>query len=200
MRLLIAVPSYEKWEPEFGHSLALIMADLARNADGIESVRLSRCDATIIAAGRVDLVADAHNNNATHILWCDTDMRFRPHHVRTLLRSDVDVVGTTYPKRLPPHEMTAVDLDGKPILPQVDGGLVEAIHIGFGLAVTKTDVFDRLPEPWFAFPWIESRKIFMGEDVWFCRHARAHGISIHVDQHASAGIGHVGKQIFEAGS
>lgn len=198
MRLLIAVPSYEKWEPEFGHSLALVMADLARDADGIDSVRLSRCDSTIIAAGRADLVKDALGNDATHILWCDTDMRFRPTHVRALLKHDLDVVGVTYPKRRPPYDMTAQDLDGARIMPSTKRGPVEAVHIGFGLAVTKTSVFDRVPEPWFAFPWIEERKVFMGEDVWFCRHARAHGVTIWADPDASRGVGHVGSKVYEA--
>ena len=196
MKLLIAVPTYDTWEADFGASLALTMADLSRG-EGIEALRLAKCEATIIAEGRTDLVRDALEHGASHILWCDADMKFRPSHVRTLMEHDVDIVGTTYRKRRPPHVWTAQDMNGDRIEPG-EGPLVEAKHIGFGLALIKVSVFETVPEPWFAFPWIEEFKRFMGEDIWFCNHARAHGFKTYVDPKASIGIGHVGKQILGA--
>ena len=38
----------------------------------------------------------------------------------------------------------------------------------------------------------------MGEDVFFCKKARAHGIETYVDPVASKGVGHVGTKVFEA--
>ena len=55
--------------------------------------------------------------------------------------TDTDIVGTTYPKRRPPYDMTAQDMEGGRIMPG-DGELVQAAHIGLGLAVTKTSVFE----------------------------------------------------------
>lgn len=195
MRLMVAVPSYGLWQPDFGASLALMMADLASHPD-VMSLRLSRCEATIIAAGRTDLVKDALAHNADRILWLDTDMKFKPSNVRTLLTRDADIVAVDYPKRLPPHLRTANDMNGETI-PLGGADLVEAQHVGLGLALIKTEVFRKLPQPWFAFPWLEETGEFMGEDVWFCRHARAHGFKVHVDPLASVGIGHVGTHVHE---
>ena len=195
MDLVIAVPTYEKWEPDFGHSLALVMADLARNSEQVTSVRLSRCEATNIAGGRCELAKDAVEHNSSHILWCDSDMRFRPVNVQQLLKADKDIVGVTYRKRRPPHIWVAQDLEGACVEPG-DGPLVEGQYVGFGLCLTKTDVFRNLPMPWFAFPWLEDLGDFMGEDIFFCNHARAHGMTTWVDPKASIDVGHVGKEIF----
>jgi hypothetical protein len=194
VRLLIALPVYGAVEPDTAHSLALTMADLA--ASGVvDALRLVRCEATILPQGRMDLAQEAINEGADRVLWVDADMRFKPANVRKLLAHDLDVVGVTYPKRRPPHEMTAQDLTGERITP--GDGLIEANHIGFGLTLTKTSVFQALPKPWFAFPWIEDDDAFMGEDIFFARKARAHGFRVFIDREASQGIGHVGKQVFE---
>lgn len=171
------------------------MADLARE-DGIDSVRLSRCESTIIAEGRTDLVKDALGHDATHLLFLDADMRFRWPHVKSLMSRDLDIVAVTYPKRRPPHAMTAQAMDGSRITP--GEGVIEAAHVGLGIALVKAGVFQVLPEPWFAHPWLEADKRFISEDVWFCRHARAHGFKTWVDREASRGVGHVGKFIYEA--
>lgn len=195
MRLVIGVPSYDGWASEFGQALALTMADLAANPGDMTSMRLVRSESTIISEGRTDLVKDAQQNEATHLLWCDADMVFRPSNVRALMAHDVDIVGCTYKKRRPPHDMTAQDMDGK----RIDAGagdLIEAAHCGFGLVLTRMSVFETLPEPWFAFPWIEEVGRFLGEDVFFCRKARAHDIKIHIDPAASIGVGHVGKAVY----
>lgn len=178
-----------------GHALALTMADLARD-ESLASVRLIHSQATIISEGRTDLVKDALEHGATELLWVDTDTRFRPHNVRTLLGRGLDIVACTYPKRRPPHVMTAQALDGARITP--GQGLVEASHIGLGLALIRASVFTAIGEPYFATPWLEADKRFIGEDVFFSAKARAHGFTVWVDREASIGVGHVGKQTFEA--
>lgn len=171
------------------------MADLARCED-IDAVRVSRCESTIVAEGRNDLVTDALGNDATHLLWLDSDMRFRFRHVKPLIDRDLDIVACTYPKRRPPYVMTAQAKDGTRIAP--GEGIVEASHIGMGLALVKADVFRAMEEPYFATPWIAEDKRFVGEDVFWCHKARAHGFTVWVDREASQGVGHVGKFTFEA--
>ena len=55
MKLLIAVPTIGMWVAEFGHSLALTMADLAANP-GPDAMRLVRCESSKLASARTDLV------------------------------------------------------------------------------------------------------------------------------------------------
>lgn len=181
-----------------GQSLALTMAALAGDPQDMTWMHLARSESTIISEGRADLVRDALEKGATHLLWADSDMSFRIGNVRQLLSHDADIIGVTYPKRRPPFDMTAQDMDGNRIKPG-DGEPVEAAHAGMGLMVTKADVFKAMPEPWFAFPWIEEVGRFLGEDVFFCRKARAHDFKVLVDPVASKGIGHVGTKVYEAG-
>ena len=194
IRLCIAVPSYGSWCADFGHSLALLMADLAQCED-IASVRLSRCESTIIAEGRNDLVVDALSHDATHLLWLDADMRFRWPTIKSLKDRDLDIVACTYKKRRPPYVMTAQARDTTRISP--GDGVVEASHVGFGIALIKADVFRAMDEPYFATPWIAEGKKFVGEDIFWCHKARACGFTVWVDREASIGVGHVGQTIFE---
>lgn len=193
MRLLIGVPTHGMWEPDFGHSLALTMADLAAG-NGPETMRLVRAESSKLASGRTDIVRDALANDATHILWCDTDMTFRPSNVRALLAHDLDIVAADYAKKTASRESVCAALDGTILKP---GNGVELVaHAGMGLMLTKSDVFSRVPEPWFQFRWNEKTGEDIGEDVWFCRRAREAGVNVHIDHDASAGIGHVGKFTF----
>lgn len=196
MHLSILVPSYGDWAPEFGQSLALLMADLARCED-IASVRLVRSGATIIAEGRNDLVKDALSRpDTTHVLWLDSDMRFRFPSIASMISRDLDIVACTYSKRRPPYVMTAQARDGSRIMP--GEGIVEASHVGLGVTLVKTDVYRAMDEPYFATPWIAEDKRFIGEDVFWCHKARAHGFTVWCDREASVGIGHVGTYTFEA--
>lgn len=199
MKLFIGVPSYGDWASDFGQSLALLTASIAGDPpSGLEWMHLSRCESTIISEGRSDLAKDALERGASHLIWLDADMKFRPGQVRRLLSHDIDIVGATYPKRRPPHDMTAQDVEGGRIKPG-DGDLIEARHMGMGLMVTKIEVFRKMPEPWFAFPWIEEAGRPLGEDVFFCMKARAEGFKVMADPVASQGIGHVGRKVYEAG-
>ena len=114
MKLVIAVPTYDTWDSDFGHSLALTMADLAAR-EVLSKMRLTRCQSTIIPAGRHDLACDAIEQGATHILWADSDMKFKPHNVHRLLsRADkAPIVGVDYWMRQPPYGKTAKWFNGQ---------------------------------------------------------------------------------------
>lgn len=197
MKLLIAVPTTGMWFAEFGHALAVTMADLAANP-GPDAIRLTRVESSKLASARMDLARDAIREGADKILWLDTDMVFKPANVRALLAHDLDIVAANYPKKTPDQPSVCSALDGT-VLRQGKG--VEGVaHCGLGLCVTNTSVFLRLPTPWFAFRWNEATQDDIGEDVHFCRLAREHGIPVHVDHDASVGISHIGKFPFRVAS
>ena len=103
------------------------------------------------------------------------------------------VVAANYIRRLPPHQSTAINMDGKYLEPSK--GLEQVLYAGMGLMVTKTEVFRDLPQPWFLTPWNKSDKDYVGEDVWFCKVVRDSGTPIWVDHDASIGVGHVAKTV-----
>lgn len=197
MKLLIAVPTTGMWFAEFGHALAVTMADLAANP-GPDAIRLTRVESSKLASARMDLAKEAIRVGADKICWLDTDMAFKPANVRALLAHDLDIVAANYPKKIPDQPSVCSALDGT-ILRQGKG--VEAVgHVGLGLCVTKTSVFLRLPEPFFQFQWNPVTGDDIGEDVYFCRKAREHGIPVHVDHDASVGIKHIGKFPYQVAS
>ena len=107
------------------------------------------------------------------------------------------IVGVNYVSRRPPFRFTAATLDNKYLETKPgDTGLAEVAHIGFGFLLTDMSVFtgDR---PFFSFDWYRDEETGMwkqvGEDVFFCREARANGHKIYVDQELSNMIGHVGE-------
>jgi hypothetical protein len=193
MNLLIAVPSHGAWEAAFGHSLALTMAHLAANA-GPSQMRLVRCEGSKLTSNRMELVREAMKVEADRILWLDTDMAFRPDNVRALLAHDLDIVAANYPKKTPQQESVCAALDGAVL--KKGAGLEEVAQAGMGMMVTKTEVFRRLPKPWFQFSWDIETEDDIAEDFFFCRKARQHGFKVHVDHDASVGVGHVGRFTF----
>jgi hypothetical protein len=193
MRLFIGTPTQSKWDPEFGHSLAWTMSDLSGNPGQVKAVHHAWMDGTLLPDLRMDLARRAQEIGATHILWCDCDMKFGPTNVRALLKHDLDIVACNYIRRLPPHHMTAIGMNGA--YTKQKTGLEEVLYAGMGLMLTKVSVFDKLPEPWFLMPWNEDAKEMVGEDVWFCKIAADHGFKTFIDHDASVGIGHVGKFI-----
>jgi len=42
-------------------------------------------------------------------------------------------------------------------------------------------VFESLSEPWFETPWRTDKRGYIGEDVFFCRKARAAGFRIYIE-------------------
>lgn len=127
----------------------------------------------------------------THMLWLDDDHLFNPDLALYLAKySDLDVVSALYfgrvgrqlpvvyvkddlPDRYSHYQM----LEVPPKLCQVDA-------VGFGACLMRMDVLDRMPAPWFDF----NR---CGEDVYFCTHAKEHGIQIYCD--GAYQIGHIGE-------
>lgn len=191
MRLFIAIPTHGAWAPDFGHSLAVTVADLAATR-AVESMRITRCEATILPQGRNDLVCEALREEATHILWVDTDMRFRPLNVRPLIGANEDIVAADYVRKAPPFTQVSKVVSGSN-----GSGLMEAEHCGMGLMLTSIEVFKKIPQPWFMLQWREETADYVGEDVFFCRKARECGFSIYISRAASEGVGHVGKFVFE---
>lgn len=169
------------------------MADLVSHDQPAEYLTSKYCEATILPAGRTKLVRAAQEATATHILWCDTDMKFTPAAVRSLIARDVDIVAADYRKRLAPHDTVAEYKDGSKV--PVGAGIVEVHHAGMGLMLTRTTVFEQIPTPWFDYVW-GNGDVPLGEDVYFCRKARANGFQVFIDRDASKEVGHVGKQVF----
>lgn len=161
------------------------------------------CDITIVVSsllpeGRARLVARAYDYKATHILFCDTDMKFPPDTIVRLLNHNVAVVGANYPRKnieaRPTAYLDSPDYVGPVWTGQNSEGLQEVSIIGLGCALIDMRVFDQLDLPFFAItPQPPENVKHMGEDVYFCKKLHDIGIPVHIDHDLSKQVGHVGR-------
>ena len=190
---------------DYGHLIGQFVATQGYVPELQKNFALSMnwCQTSLLAEGRYRLVEDLQKKNVAKILWVDTDMRFPKEGLHMLLRHNEPIVGVNYVSRRPPFRFTAATLDNKSLETRPDDkGLVEVGHVGFGFVLTDMSVFAG-DTPMFSFDWFrdesdENRWKQVGEDVSFCREARARGFKIYVDQELSAAIGHTGEFIFTA--
>ena len=154
---------------------------------------------TLIANQRHELVKAAQEWGATHVMFIDSDIVFRPSHVIELLNFNEPIVGAAYSKRLEPVIPTAwhsiddwntyVNLHE-----QTDSHIkVEAMALGFCLI--RIDVFDALDLPWFILGFQNGQ--YTGEDIEFFRKCKQYNIPVWLDVKISFEIGHLGLKEFK---
>lgn len=137
----------------------------------------------------------ALENNMDYILWFDDDMVLdkggKP-LFSTLLSHDKDFVAPLFFQRRPPYlpllfkrneylDGTYVTMDN---MMDYERGLLDVDGVGFGCALTKIEMFKKIPKPWFVMG--DS----FGEDLYFCERAKAHGYKIFCD--TTIQVGHIG--------
>ena len=192
------------WTYDFAHLVAHFVATggFVPETGETYSLALNWCQTSLLPEGRHRLVEDLYRKGVAKVLWIDSDMRFPKHGLQMLLRHQKSIVGVNYVSRRPPYRFTAATVDEK-IIETRPGqtGLEEAGHIGFGFCLTDMSVFGDpttlAQEPMFKFDWYWSeenqRWTIIGEDVSFCREARARGHKVYVDHELSCAIGHIGE-------
>lgn len=154
-------------------------------------------EGSILASQRHQLVVEARRENATHVLFVDSDMRFPEDALMRLLAAEVRVIGANCPKRKMPTGPTAANYDSRgrkiPVYTNADThGIEQVARVGTGFLLVEMDVFDIVPAPWFETPWIPERLAFMGEDVAFCVKLAQKKIPVFIDHDLSREIAHIG--------
>lgn len=102
---------------------------------------------TGVAKCRNALVEQALKGNYTHIFFIDSDMYFPMTILEDLLKHDKDIVGVTYVGRTHPTFMLGYPKHEQDKL--ATSGLIEAETMPGGLMLIKTDVFRKVPQPWY---------------------------------------------------
>lgn len=144
---------------------------------------------------------DPELGKVTHLLWIDDDMVFRGDAVPRLIAHDLPIVGGLCYNRHhpynpvmlyePPKGCESVGYLFRYEWPQPPG-LLEVDATGAAFLLTKREVFEKIAEslkpgegPFDQIEW--------GEDVSFCKRARAAGYKVMVD--TSIEVGHVGEVV-----
>jgi hypothetical protein len=148
-----------------------------------------------IVNSRRALAQEALDRGDDYLLWADTDHSFPEDALLRLLGHGVDIVGINQPRRMLPTGPTTLGLDGRLVwttraLAQA-GRVEEVAHVGLGFTLVRSEVFRRLPQPWFATTMGPEGYLDLGEDAWFSRQARAAGFRIHCDHRLSWEASHI---------
>jgi len=143
-----------------------------------------------VVVARNEIVKEALELGAHWVLWLDDDMKPCADLAQRLLETGCEFVGAVAYKREPPFEPCVARLeDGKavPFDPDPDAGLVAADLTGFACVLTHRRVLELVSARTEGRPF--QGKDGVGEDWFFCAHARAAGVQLHIV--ADAVVGHL---------
>lgn len=204
LRLLIAVPSTQQWEADFGMSLVFMTNFLASHSvPGFASMtfRVHNKRGSILAQMRQSIIEDAIKNKATHVLFIDSDQTFPRDLVHRLIAHKKHIVAANIATKKIPPDPTA-RARGKEHFGELvyttpeSTGLQEVWRVGTGVMLIDLNCFKRaeLKEgPWFSQHWNEETGHYVGEDWAFCERLEKAGVKIYIDHDVSKEVGHLGK-------
>jgi hypothetical protein len=157
---------------------------------------------TYIHSARDELLRHAMSEGATHVLFLDSDMRFPPDALITLLAHNKQCVGINYSQRFSPPDFVGIktaDYEGnrsvKLVTDDSSEGLEECDVLGMGCFLIRADALHSLPksEPWFWYSWSpKNRAQNVGEDAYFARLLKKAGVKIYCDHTLSKRCKHIG--------
>jgi GT2 family glycosyltransferase len=150
---------------------------------------------TLIANQRQELVGEALQSGASHILFLDTDMRFPKDTIDRLLAHDKPIVAANYATRRMPVKTVAFKTAGSwdcVYTTEDKTGLEKVAAVGMGVMLIKREVFETLELPWFIIGYSPKTFEFSGEDIFFCRQAQKAGYDIMIDHDLSKQVKHIG--------
>lgn len=162
------------------------------------SIRIT--ESSSIPNNRHWLVNDVIKDDYTHVCFIDDDISFPNYAIHKLASWRKPVVGVNYRKRSKKENGFSASKrwdESETGFKQVNTTekthfLEEVTGLGFGLCLIETEVFKTIPEPWFEFRWDDELKLYMGEDIAFCKLCNEHNIPLYIDHDLSREIAHVG--------
>jgi hypothetical protein len=193
LKILIAFPCGGDVNPWFMHSVTMSMLALYAAPPCTLQQALMFEQSSILPANR-EGIAEAATERADVLITLDTDVRFHPSVFPRLIQHFLDgkrVVAGNYVRRVEPWCPTA-HADGKCVYQ--GEGLQKVDHVGMGLVMLDTGIFDEINKPWFNFSYDEE-KGWRGEDINFFQKVRDAGIDVWIDH--QIGVTHIGDMEYD---
>lgn len=195
-KLAVLVPCKDTLHSAFAQCLTEIVKLNTMNGLNTQVVMDS---STILLNQRERLAMEAKNVGSEYMLWLDSDMVFPATTALRLLAHNEPVVVANYVKRQPPYKGVAYETIGdwqNPLPFKAKNKLVEVQGIGMGCFLMKTEILDKIPQPWFEFGWTADTKDWLGEDMIFCQKMAKVGYTVKVDTNLSMELRHLGTYAF----
>lgn len=209
IKVAICTPSGDDVKTDFAVSLSSMVMDLP-DVPGIEAAIILNQRGSILPESRRRLVQRARAWGATHVLFLDSDMCFPSWLCKRLVECNKDIVGANAAMRgnfYPPVPAGGIQHsdNGKTMhrLYATEGDEpIEADKVGFGALLIRREVFEKIEKPWFAFTYKDLEPTddlscgYEGEDLYFCKKAKAAGFNIWLDPVSTRFMGHTGTHIY----
>jgi hypothetical protein len=154
---------------------------------------------TILLTQRERLATMALECDAEYMLWLDSDMVFPATTAVRLMAHNEPVVAANYVRRQFPCKGVAYETIGdweNPLPFEVQDNLVTVEGIGMGCVLMKTEIFEKIPKPWFEFGWSPESNDFLGEDMMLWQKVNSLGYELKVDTALSQELRHLGTYAF----
>jgi hypothetical protein len=192
------------------HSLLNLFPYAMENGMPFTVETLPNC--SLISLGRSIMLNRAMmlDENWTHILWIDADLRFRPEFIHSMVVDDKDIVGGFYPKKGLPIDFASSPAPGG----EDTENLFETIYVATGFMLVKREVCEAMVEHYreelkffyqgtegavhLFHPIIdkESNDLFLTEDYAFCKRARDIGFRCYMSKRFE--LPHIGVMEYSA--
>lgn len=200
-KVAICVPTVGTCDAFFAKDLAQMVGTHAGRWIG--EMHLIFRQGSLLTRVRENCVLHAlQDEEVTHILFLDSDMRFPPDTIERLLKHEKPVVAANCSKRVRPCEPTAFVLADREtgaiekVYPDPKyKGLQRVIGVGTAVMMIERSVFEKLERPWFDTPWLKNKDgglSLLNEDAYFCGACDAKDIPIYIDHDLSWDVRHIG--------
>ena len=192
--VMILVPAMEMVNAEFAQHLAMAAANLVAN--GIK-INCAFNIGSVITIARRNLTDIFLKSDFEYAWWVDSDMKFPIDAPIKLLKRGVPLVGANYRRRRFPNPgftgmmgqpggfTELVTDDNSPAMQEVD-------VLPHGMVMVHRSVYQKIPQPHYLQEFVPEMNLEIGEDIYFCRKAKEHGIPVWVDHELSREISHIG--------
>mgnify|MGYP006921292345 CR=1 FL=1 len=200
-RIVIGVPSHGDWKAAFGISLSQMCMATLKHGDKEVSVVGSM--GSMLSKQRHDLVVAARAQDATHLLFLDSDIIFPDDTLDQLLFWDKPVVGAAYPTKTIPSMPTvrkwsqARERWEFVFTNKKSEDLEQVDRLPTGCLLIEMGVFEQIKQPWFEFAWTGEEDLYQGEDWGLCERIEEAGIEMYLDHNVTKEVGHIGNFVFK---
>jgi len=192
--VMILVPAMEMVNAEFAQHLAMASANLVAN--GIR-INCAFNIGSVITIARRNLTDIFLKSDFEYAWWVDSDMKFPIDTPVRLLKRGVPFVGANYRRRRFPNPgftgmmgqpgsfRELITDDNSPAMEQVD-------VLPHGCVLTHRSIYEKVPQPHYLQEFVPEMNLEIGEDIYFCRKAKAAGFQVWCDHELSREIAHIG--------
>lgn len=194
-KVAVCMPALDFTATFFAYDYAGMLAHSVKHAD--ISVGRLIASGTYIYEQRETLAQAVLDNEYTHALWIDTDMRFPKDALLRLLSRALPVVGAGYPSRHVPYlpvVARSFHSDERVFTTRQHEGVEEVAAMGFGLLLMTREAIEAVEQPRFCPGWNQESKQFVHEDTSFCFKAKKAGVPIFLDHDLTKLVKHIGRQ------